>query len=77
MFHAVAPALKNEQIPMMYNSVNHRCSHLADFMRMIRKIDSLAQKLEKIVDNAIDEFICKDRVLLQRNLSERVCILST
>lgn len=44
---------------------------------MIRKIDSLAQKLEKIVDNAIDEFICKDRVLLQRNLSERVCILST
>ena len=38
---------------------------------MICKVDSLAQKLEKIVDNAIDEFVCKDRVLLQRNLSER------
>ena len=34
-------------------------------------MDSLSLKLEKIVDNAIDEFICKDRVLLQRNLSER------
>ena len=38
---------------------------------MIYKIDISSQSLERIIHEAIEEFICKDRVLLQRELSER------
>ena len=34
-------------------------------------MDSLIPTLEKIVDKAIYDFISKDSILLQRNLSER------
>ena len=38
---------------------------------MLYKIDISSQSLERIIHEAIEEFICKDRVLLQRELSER------
>ena len=38
---------------------------------MLYKIDISSQSLQRIIHEAIEEFICKDRVLLQRELSER------